>query len=146
MDPMESTWMLKLAALLALCVPLAAQAPSTVHYGRGCNGGLISMSLPKIGTPVDLTILNNDATKGLIAVGFAALQIRINGTALDPCFLYVDPAAIVPFTSLGGNGSATLFTIPNNPAFVGVTFFVQAVSFDSTGNAWTNGVRATVGL
>jgi len=137
---------MRLALLLALCLPVSAQAPTTVDYGKACGGSLLLMTLPKIGEMVDVTVLNDDATAGLIAVGFAQVKIFMGGTAPHRCYLLVDPFALVPFTSLGGNGSAKLFTLPNNTSLVGVTFFVQAVSFDTSANSWTQGIRATVGL
>lgn len=143
---MKTLRLIFLFSLFVLTAPLLAQKAKTVVYGSYCNGGLFQITeLPKLGTTLTFMVLNNDAKTGVIGIGLRRAKIFMGVTNGDNCYLFIYPLWLIPFTSGFGNGTGTLFKIPNNRALIGFKFNVQAVSRDSNGLGWTVGIEATIG-
>jgi hypothetical protein len=131
---------------LVLATVLAAQQGTIVNYGSGCNGSILSFSEPKIGTTLNFTVLNNDATCGVLGLGVSRFQFFVGTTNGESCYLNIFPViGSVPFTSLGGSGGGVVFPIPNNTALIGCQFVAQSVSADSNGTGWSQGAEITIG-
>ena len=78
------------------------------------------------------------AAAGVMFVGVdPAFQVPLDGIGITGCTLFVNPIVNLPLatsaagTSMRGDGTATIpFPIPNNQAFSGAAFTMQAVLID----------------
>lgn len=129
------------ATLILLAGTALAQAPTTKHYGTSCGGTFLSVSLPKLGTMLNFSVQNDDASMVFVGIGATSAD-----TSISPgCQLLVTPAWVGTFPSSKGVASGDLGLIPSDPTWLGVSFFVQAVSNDTRGAAWTRGIEAVIG-
>ncbi len=143
------------------CLPITIQS-GLQFYGPskpGTDGvspnlGVVPQTGPKIGTKFLLELRSpaNDVPAVLLMGGAAASVPLPWGTLLvatTPPFIAAPLFIDQPFP-FGPGGSATIsFQLPNVPALVGFTGFVQAVVQDpgaAGGVSHTNGMKITVGI
>lgn len=138
-------------------IPLDAACPGdAVTYGAGLAGAggfvpwISAFGCPDLGQP--FTVAAGDAkggASGVLAVGFNQAALPLFGGTL---FLF-PISSTLPFTAGGTTGAAGagVFALPllfADPAFAGLTFYLQAAFLDAAavqGVALTNGLRITLG-
>ena len=108
--------------LLLLAATLPAQAATVTSYGTGCKGLTLSMSLPRIGTTVNIMVANR-STMGTIWVGTNKLNISMG----NGCTILTDVKWTIPY--MMPLGDASHLPIPNAAWLVGVEFTVQAADY-----------------
>ena len=115
-----------LALAAALFVPdQSAHAQCAVVPGTGCAGAppLVCLGPPKLGQLAQVSY----AAPGLVIAGLFAgaplITLPFGLGCVPGCVL-----AGQPLYTVGGVGAAQLiFMVPNNPGFVGLSYFGQAV-------------------
>ena len=113
--------------------PPGACPGTAVHFGSGVaglNGKVPNLRIgcPAIGTSIVVNVEDGRAnTVGCLLLGLAQTTAPLYAGTL-----YVDQTFVTETHALDGNGEAALpFTIPNDPSFVGVNYFMQAGYVDA---------------
>ena len=127
---------------------LNAQFASSIPYGKSCNGAILTVDTPRIGSKIFATVPSHP--KGSIepiVLGMSIIQQ--NQSMGNGCSLLIYPmwdwVYLIPHTYRGPNG-IYMGRIVDDPGLVGLVFFVQAVyNNEDLFPAWTNGVKCTVG-
>lgn len=131
------------------------------QYGAGCAGALgvptlapAAGSLPRLGTSFAAELGNLPLGFGIVATGFSntmafgslPLPMALDGYGFVGCNLLADPL-VTQFVFGAGSTASWPFVLPNDPAYVGLSFFQQGVSVDTgpTGAAFSNGAHLVVG-
>lgn len=130
------------------------QPGTFTDIGTGCPGtaGALTLSatgVPAIGQPFAVSVSGypvNAPLHGL--VGITEITFDLTSLGAPGCILRVDPLYTV---SLPSTGPASLWSqpIPNDPALIGLEFFLQAAAFDAAANVYgvtlSNGGRGVIG-
>jgi hypothetical protein len=125
-------------------------SPGYFPYGELLGGphvlALKNEAPPLIGLPTTFLIKNcQPGAQGLLAFSLDKAEIPLAGGTL-----LVDPATLflIPFIAGGGGEGTLTFTIPGDPGYVNLEFFIQALAKDAGqigGWALSQGLRALVG-
>ncbi len=132
-------------------------------FGSGCPGSfgepvLRSVSGPRLGTTFTASLfqLVPSFPIALIATGFSntnwlgqPLPLDMTSSGIPGCSLFLSPDRLDVIGASSGVGTL-LLAIPNDPYFLGVTFYQQGFSFELPGfNAFggvlSNAARAVIG-
>lgn len=132
---------------------------SLLAYGTSCGPSLSGFGNPRIGQSLPIFLQNLPAGTVLPALaigvsdttfGSVPLPLPLDFLGAPGCFLLHDVAidAGAPML-LQGNAGTSSFAFPNNPAFVGFTFFLQgwalAPGANALGISFSNGLRVQLG-
>lgn len=136
---------------VVVCAGLAAVPaqgfPNVMEVGPGCGAAQpgLRASVPVLHTSVEFEVTSSAATWGVLAVSFPPSSPTHVGAG---CVAYVDPATAVVLGILPTGGAQRLLDLPADPAWLGVTLRVQALTTPSAaaiGFDLTPGLEVTIG-
>ncbi len=133
--------------LMANALVHAARGASWTPFGSGCPGtaGVPTLSAgstrPQIGGTLTLTAGNLPLGVGFVTMGFSStnappftLPLDLGLFGMPGCNLLSEPLSNTLVIGPGTSANWSL-ALPNNPAFVGASFYNQALSLDPPVNA-----------
>jgi hypothetical protein len=136
----------------------AAQG-SAIAYGASCGPSLSVLGTPRVGQPIPLLVQNLSAGTVLpalaiglsdVALGAVPLPLPLDFLGAPGCWLHHDAIVNVGvLLLLQANAATGAVAIPNDPAYVGFRFFLQAWGFapgvNALGITTSNGIRVQLG-
>src|SRR6185436_11941126 len=104
---------------------------------------LVPFDTPRIGAPLQVTVDNLPADAAFLLLGFSntssafgSLPLDLAAFGMPGCTLHTSVDDIALLLGSGGRAVHTI-AIPDDPAFVGIHFYQQAVVIDpAAGNAF----------